>query len=111
MDSTTTLASQIAEGAIMNGMGVVDPGAAPVAVDPENNANAAAEPPAAQEEPAAAAKPAKSYDDLFPSLPASAPAANAGSAPIGEWNRKPMFASSTITQVNKLYATLLTHRY
>eukprot|EP00095_Tigriopus_kingsejongensis_P007750 snap_masked-scaffold815_size93432-processed-gene-0.6 protein:Tk07750 transcript:snap_masked-scaffold815_size93432-processed-gene-0.6-mRNA-1 annotation:"Vigilin" len=46
--------------------------------------------------------PAKSYDDLFPSLPAAAPEAVAGSNPIGEWNRKPKLASSTVTQVFRI---------
>ncbi len=50
--------------------------------------------------PQAAAGAATSYDDLFPSLPASATPAATSAAPIGEWNRKPlMFASSTVTQV------------
>ena len=45
----------------------------------------------------------QTYDDLFPSLPmgrsgaTNAPKAN----PIGEWNKKPMILSSTVTQVNK----------
>lgn len=44
----------------------------------------------------------KSYDDLFPSLPAAAPVTSAGSNPIGEWNRKPKLASSTVTQVFRI---------
>ncbi len=58
------------------------------------NVEAVAAAPVEQEQP-------KTYDDLFPSLPASAPLAPAGSgsaAPIGEWNRKPIF-QSTVTQV------------
>jgi len=52
----------------------------------------------------------QTYDDLFPSLPTSAPprggrgGANSGSGgasalPIGEWKKKPMLMSSSITQV------------
>ena len=46
----------------------------------------------------------KSYDDLFPSLPTSAPGpATGGPASIGgQWNRKPVLASSTVTQVSYL---------
>ena len=46
----------------------------------------------------------KSYDDLFPSLPTSAPGPAAGGpASIGgQWNRKPVLASSTVTQVSCL---------
>lgn len=43
----------------------------------------------------------QTYDDLFPSLP-TAPKGNAsgaGSNPIGDWNKKPMLMSSTVTQV------------
>lgn len=44
--------------------------------------------------------PPKTYDDLFPSLPSSAqPQPGSGKAPIGTWNRKPMFAPTTVTQV------------
>jgi hypothetical protein len=43
------------------------------------------------------------YDDLFPSLPAgrgnSGPGGASGSTPIGEWNRKPMLLSTSVTQV------------
>lgn len=54
--------------------------------------------------PAATETPAKSYDDLFPSLPTSAPGpATGGPASIGgSWNRKPVLASSTVTQVSCL---------
>jgi ribosomal protein S3 len=53
--------------------------------------------------PTIPAGPAKSYDDLFPSLPMAAPG-QANNAPVGggQWNRKPMLASlasSTVTQV------------
>ena len=54
-------------------------------------------------EPAAAEPaPAKSYDDLFPSLPVSAKGpATGGPSSIGnQWNRKPVLASSTVTQVS-----------
>ena len=92
MDSTH--AAQGTEGLIngSNGAAEMDPGAMPVTVGEE-------QPEAA----AAVAAPATSYDDLFPSLPASAPPATASAAPIGEWNRKPlMFASSTVTQVFRI---------
>jgi hypothetical protein len=49
--------------------------------------------------------PVKSYDDLFPSLPLSAPGGtSAGNAPIGggQWNKKPMLASTTVTQVFRI---------
>ncbi len=43
------------------------------------------------------------YDDLFPSLPAAAPPTAAlkapGGGPSGDWNKKPMLSSSTVTQV------------
>jgi hypothetical protein len=43
------------------------------------------------------------YDDLFPSLPVAAPptasAKVSGGGPIGDWNKKPMLSSSTVTQV------------
>jgi hypothetical protein len=45
-----------------------------------------------------AAAPAVTYDDLFPSLPASALPAN--NVTLGEWNRRPpMLASTVVTQV------------
>ena len=63
--------------------------------------------PAADATAATEQQPAKSYDDLFPSLPTSGrnPAAGGGGpAPIGggQWNRKPVLASSTVTQVSLL---------
>ena len=44
----------------------------------------------------------KSYDDLFPSLPSSGrnPAAGGPTSIGGQWNRKPVLASSTVTQVS-----------
>jgi len=45
---------------------------------------------------------ATSYDDLFPSLPSAGPSSGtiAGSGgPTGGWNRKPVLAPSTVTQV------------
>ena len=40
------------------------------------------------------------YDDLFPSLPtATQVAAAAKSGPIGDWNKKPVLTSSSVTQV------------
>ena len=41
------------------------------------------------------------YDDLFPSLPTSrkGPGAKNAGNPIGEWNKKPILQSSTVTQV------------
>ena len=42
----------------------------------------------------------KTYDDLFPSLPAGKPTGGSGGGnPLGEWNRKPKVASTTVTQV------------
>ena len=50
-----------------------------------------------------ATAPPCTYDDLFPSLPAAAPPTAAlkapGGGPIGDWNKKPMLSSSTVTQV------------
>ena len=52
---------------------------------------------------AAAATTPATYDDLFPSLPVAAPptasAKVSGGGPIGDWNKKPMLSSSTVTQV------------
>ena len=45
---------------------------------------------------------AKDYEELFPSLPASAAPAAGNS--IGEWSRKPKLQSSTITQVSECWA-------
>jgi len=79
--------------------------AAPVAEIPAaaqeaiENSNVEGAPDAANEPPA-------TYDDLFPSLPSAAPARGGrggapGSSgpPIGDWNRKPMLMSSTVTTV------------
>ena len=42
----------------------------------------------------------KTYDDLFPSLPAGKPTGGSGGGnPLGKWNRKPKVASTTVTQV------------
>jgi hypothetical protein len=69
---------------------------APEAAAPEASTSSAA---SGAETAASAGAPA-TYDDLFPSLPLSAPGANTSKAnPIGEWNRKPMLLSSTVTQV------------
>lgn len=45
----------------------------------------------------------QTYDDLFPSLPTAAPTrgGRGGPASIGDWNKKPMLMSSTVTQVKK----------
>ena len=47
------------------------------------------------------------YDDLFPSLPASAPGSTSakvgsGGGPGGDWNKKPMLSSQTVTQVRSI---------
>lgn len=42
----------------------------------------------------------KTYDDLFPSLPASAQPVSGASA--GVWNKKPKFVSSTVTQMFRI---------
>ena len=72
------------------------PAAAQEAIE---NSNVEGAPDAANEPPA-------TYDDLFPSLPSAAPARGGrggapGSSgpPIGDWNRKPMLMSSTVTTV------------
>lgn len=41
----------------------------------------------------------RSYDDLFPALPESAPAAQTTNNVMGEWNNKMRVGSSVITQV------------
>jgi len=48
----------------------------------------------------------QTYDDLFPSLPMAAPRrggqggpSGSSGPPIGDWNKKPMLMSSTVTQV------------
>jgi hypothetical protein len=51
---------------------------------------------------AAAATAPPTYDDLFPSLPMAAQKASSakvGGGPIGDWNKKPVLSSSTVTQV------------
>jgi len=45
---------------------------------------------------------ATSYDDLFPSLPTVGPSSSTdlgSGGPTGGWNRKPVLAPSTVTQV------------
>ena len=54
---------------------------------------------AATTEVAPAATETKSYDDLFPSLPTSGRNPAAGGPTNNAWNRKPVLASSTVTQV------------
>ena len=58
------------------------------------------EPSTSTATPAAPSGPA-TYDDLFPSLPMVTQAASAAksSGPIGDWNKKPILTSSTVTQV------------
>jgi len=94
MDSTLTQQQQP-----VNGNAVLEDGA---------NGNAI-EPTASNNEESVSSGAPKSYDDLFPSLPASATPAGgpggrtgSGAAPIGEWHRKPMLASSTVTQVFRI---------
>jgi hypothetical protein len=68
-------------------------GAAEVAGQPEVDEVAQPEASGSNEAP-------KSYDDLFPSLPVSAQPSSAGAGAPGAWGAKrPVFASSTVTQV------------
>ena len=65
-------------------------------MDPQNSAIESVEPSTSQEQQP------QTYDDLFPSLPTAprgGPNAAPKSNPIGEWNKKPMILSSTVTQV------------
>lgn len=41
----------------------------------------------------------RSYDDLFPALPESAPAAQNTNSAMGKWNNKMRVGSSIVTQV------------
>lgn len=79
----------------VNGNGTAEPMATSeeVAV----NGNGAAD--AAQEVQPSEEAPVKSYDDLFPSLPQSAPGQPGQGKAMGEWGKKPVLASTTVTQV------------
>lgn len=50
-------------------------------------------------EESAAYEPSCSYDDLFPALPESAPAAQNSNSAMGKWNNKMRVGTSVITQV------------
>ena len=72
---------------------------APAAVEDNNGAAVVNGNGAAADNNNAGEDGSKNYEDLFPSLPASAaPAAGQGN-PIGAWNGRPKLQSSTITQV------------
>ena len=67
-------------------------------IDVDNNTNAAQD-AVSNDQP-------QTYDDLFPSLPMAAPRrggqggpSGSSGPPIGDWNKKPMLMSSTVTQV------------
>ena len=50
--------------------------------------------------PVQQAPPPTTYDDLFPSLPASAPMGQPGGQPVSSgWNRKPVLKPTTFTRV------------
>ena len=66
---------------------------------PECAADIPSDAAAATTDAAPAATETKSYDDLFPSLPTSGRNPAAGGPANNAWNRKPVLASSTVTQV------------
>ena len=75
---------------------------------PECAADIPSDAAAATTDAAPAATETKSYDDLFPSLPTSGRNPAAGGPTNNAWNRKPVLASSTVTQVryvNTMYCT------
>ena len=41
----------------------------------------------------------QTYDDLFPSLPTAPPGKGRSGPPIGDWSKKPMLSSSTVTSL------------
>ena len=66
---------------------------------PECAADIPSDAAAATTDAAPVATETKSYDDLFPSLPTSGRNPAAGGPTNNAWNRKPVLASSTVTQV------------
>ncbi len=106
MDSTLASPPPTGVDGLVNGGGNNNNGSAAAGENVDHgDAHAVPAPEQQQQQQEQEEPPAKSYDDLFPSLPASAPSASGapGAAPIGEWNRKPiMFASSTVTQVFRI---------